>query len=97
MFSRSQLMAALSYLGVLCFVPLLYGRKDPFIQFHARQGLVIWMWGVVALFLFPLPLGRVLFNFSSSAIMMLSVVGLISVALGRSWRLPLVHELSEKL
>jgi uncharacterized membrane protein len=90
-------MAALSYLGILCFIPLLRGGNDRFIHFHARQGLVIWMWGVIALFLMPLPFGRFVFNFSSTAILIFSVFGLVSVMLGQSWRLPLVHELAKKL
>ena len=94
---RTKLMAGLSYLGVLCFVPLMFGRGDAFTHFHSRQGLVLWIWGIVALFLFPLPFGRVLFSFSSTAILVFSVIGLVSVALGRAWRLPLVHELATKL
>ncbi|MEI8393201.1 MAG: hypothetical protein WCF85_00595 [Rhodospirillaceae bacterium] len=97
MITRTQLMAALSYLGILCFVPLLFGRNDPFVHFHSRQGLVIWIWGVIALFMFPLPFGRFLFSFSSTVILVFSVIGLISVALGRTWRLPLVNEMAEKL
>ena len=93
---RTKLLAALSYLGVLCFVPLLFGRGDSFTDFHSRQGLVLWIWGVAALFLFPLPFGRVFFSFSSTAILVFSVIGLVSVALGRTWRLPVVHELAAK-
>ena len=97
MITRTKLMAALSYLGVLCFVPLLYCRDDPFVHFHSRQGLVIWMWGVVAMFMVSLPFGRLFFSFSSTAILVFSVIGLISVLLGQTWRLPLVHGLAERL
>ena len=97
MITRTKFMAALSYLGILCFVPLLFGRGDPFVDFHSRQGLVIWIWGMVALFLFPFPFGRLFFSFSSTGILVFSVIGLIAVALGRHWRLPLVYELAEKL
>ena len=47
---RTTVMAALSYLSVLCFVPLLVDRDYEFVYFHAKQGLVIWMCGVLALF-----------------------------------------------
>ncbi|CAK0740457.1 Magnetosome protein MamF [uncultured Gammaproteobacteria bacterium] len=94
---RSYFLAACSYLGVLCFVPLLFGRDDAFIHFHSRQGLVIWMWGVVALLLFPLPFGRLFFGVSSTAIMAFSAIGLISVLLGKTWKLPLVNDMAEIL
>jgi len=97
MITRTQIMAALSYLGILCFVPLIYGRGDPFVHFHSRQGLVIWMWGVVALLLLPLPFGRFFFHMSSTAILLLSVAGLVSVLLQKTWSLPFVHGLAEKL
>ena len=96
MLTRTKVMSVLSYLGVLCFVPLLLGHGNRFINFHARQGLVIWTWGVVALLLFPLPLGRPLFMISSIAIMIMSAIGLLSVVLGQTWRLPVVYELAEK-
>ncbi len=97
MISRNKLMAGLSYLGVLCFVPLMFGRGDPFTHFHSRQGLVLWIWGVIALFIFPLPFGRFFFSFSSTVILVFSLVGLVSVALDRTWRLPVVGDLAEKL
>ena len=96
MTTRTRIVAALSYLGILCFVPLVIGRGNHFIHFHSRQGLVIWLWGVVTLFLFPLPLGRLLFMFSSFFILILSAIGIVSVLLGQTWRLPLVYELAEK-
>ena len=64
--ARTTVMAALSYLSVLCFVPLLVDRDDEFVYFHAKQGLVIWMWGVLALFALHVPvLGKWIFGFSS--------------------------------
>ena len=86
----------MSYLGVLCFVPLMHGGSNRFVSFHARQGLVIWLWGVVALMLFALPFGRPLFMVLSIAIMLMSATGLVSVGLGQTWRLPVVYDLAEK-
>lgn len=95
--TRSLVMAAFSYLGVLCFVPLLFNRDDPFVGFHARQGLVLWAWGVLALFALGLPGAGWFFRTSVSMVSMLSVIGLISVSLGKTWRFPFIHDLSEKL
>ena len=94
---RSRLMAGFSYLGVLCFVPLLFNRDDPFVAFHARQGLVIWSWGVLALFALSMPGFGWFFRFSASLITTLSLIGLLSVALHKTWKFPFIHDLSEKL
>ncbi len=93
--TRSRLLAVLSYLGILCFVPLLTNRDDEYVYFHARQGLVIWMWGVLAIFALYLPgIGKWLFSVSALGVVIYSIVGLVSVALNRAWKLPFVHSVA---
>ncbi len=85
----------MSYLGILCFVPMLTNRDDEYVHFHARQGLVIWMWGVLAIFALHLPgIGKWLFSISAMAVIVYSIVGLVSVLLNRAWKLPLVHSVA---
>jgi len=38
---NSKLVATMSYIGILCVVGLLLGRNDKFVNFHAKQGLVL--------------------------------------------------------
>ncbi|MBF0453950.1 MAG: hypothetical protein HQL72_03915 [Magnetococcales bacterium] len=93
-----QIMAAMSYLGILALVPLIINRRDPYVAFHARQGVVLWIWEVLAVFSLALPVvGRVFFQTSSLICFILSVAGLISVLLGRAWKFPLVGQWAEKL
>lgn len=95
---RSKVLAAFSYLGVLCFVPLIINGEDEFVYFHAKQGLVIWMWGVLAAFALVVPgIGKVFFSFSMLAVLVLSIVGLVSVMLDKAWRLPIVYSLASKI
>ena len=43
-------MAALSYIGVLVLIPIISGAvRDPFVQFHAKQGIVIFAGMVLAI------------------------------------------------
>ncbi len=92
---RSRLMAVMSYLGILCFVPLLRNDDDEFVYFHAKQGLVIWMWGVLGVFSMYLPgIGKWMFSFSLLAVIAFSVIGLISALLNRAWKLPLIHSVA---
>jgi len=84
-------LSAFSYVGILCLVPLLVNKDDPYIIFHARQGLVLWMWSVLAMLGLHIPVvGEWLFGFSAMVIFLLSLGGLISVAFRRAWRLPLI-------
>jgi fumarate reductase subunit D len=96
--AKSSLFAALSYLGIMCFVPLLMARDDEYVYFHAKQGLVIWMWGALAIFALHVPaLGKWVFGLSSMAVLAFSAVGLLSVLFKRAWRLPLISAISERI
>lgn len=96
--ARSRLMALMSYLGILCFVPLLSSTDDEFVCFHARQGLVIWMWGVIAVFALHVPgIGKWFFSFSAFAVVIFSVIGVIAVSLNRAWKLPFIHSLASRI
>lgn len=44
----NKTMAALSYLGILCFLPYFLCRDDEFAAYHARQGLGLLLFGVGA-------------------------------------------------
>lgn len=95
---RSRIMAALSYMGVLVFVPLVMSRDDEFVYFHAKQGLVLWIWGLFGLFGLHLPgIGKWWFSFSAMMVFGLSLIGIASVLFNRAWKLPGIYTLSTKL
>ena len=95
---RSSIMAALSYLGILCFIPLIMNKDDEFVLFHSKQGVILWGWSVFALLSMELPgIGKWFFSISSMAILIFSIIGLISVAFRRAWKLPLVSDLAQSL
>ena len=88
---KIRMMAAFGYLGVLCLVPLLLNRNHPFVDFHARQGLVLWMWSVLSFFAMHVPgLGPYLFSTSTVMVLFLSLFGLVSVLSNRCWKIPLI-------
>lgn len=39
----SVIMAAMSYLGILFLVPLIFAKDDDFAQYHSRQGLMLFI------------------------------------------------------
>ncbi|MBF0588385.1 MAG: hypothetical protein HQL53_04590 [Magnetococcales bacterium] len=96
--TSSQIMSGMSYLGILSLIPLILSRDDAFVQFHARQGVLLWIWEVLAIYSLVLPgVGKIFFQTSSFLCFFLSVVGLASVMLGRAWRLPFVGNLAQRL
>lgn len=94
----SRLLAVMSYLGVLSLVPLVMNRNDSYVQFHARQGVVLWMWEVLAIYTLLVPaVGNFFFRFSSLACLVLSVIGVLSVLLGRAWKFPIIGDWAARL
>ncbi|MEW6219798.1 MAG: hypothetical protein AB1634_09740 [Thermodesulfobacteriota bacterium] len=94
----SRLLAFVSYLGILCFFPLVLSQRDDYVHFHARQGLVIWILEVIAIALVYVPgAGFHLLQGLGLLCLVYSVAGLVSVLLGRAWRLPIVGQLATKL
>ena len=94
----TKVFAAFSYLGILCFIPLMMNRNSQYIYFHARQGLIIWMWSVLSVIMLYIPgVGKWIFSSSAFPILILSAIGLTSVFLGKQWKIPFIHTLSTKL
>jgi fumarate reductase subunit D len=89
---RIRIMAFCSYMTILCLVPLMFNRDhDEYVNFHARQGLVLWIWGVIAIFSLYIPVvGSFFFSFSVLVISGFALAGAVSVILGRAWKLPVV-------
>ncbi|MEX2054675.1 MAG: hypothetical protein WD972_00695 [Candidatus Andersenbacteria bacterium] len=89
-----KLFAVLSYLLILVVVPLFVKRNDPFIQFHAKQGLVILIGFILSLIAAQwLPsVGSLLFI----VLLIVDMIALVQALLGRRWKIPLIGELAQK-
>lgn len=90
---ENKLLAALSYVGVLVLVPLLVKRDDPFVRWHAKQGLVLLMGMVVAVMAaaWVSVVGNVLFL----VLLIVAVVGLVQALLGRRWKIPIIGQIAD--
>jgi len=92
---RHHLVAALSYLGILVLVPLLFVDKDvPFVKFHAKQGLVILIGYVLAII--GVGFLPVIGDIFWVALGVASIAGLIQALQGKWWKIPLIGQLAEK-
>ncbi len=94
---KSKMLALMSYLGILVFVPLVMNRDDQYVYFHARQGLVIWIIGILAIFTLYLPgVGKFFFSSLATLVLLFSFAGIVSVLFYKAWRLPLIYTLSTR-
>lgn len=86
---QNKVIALLSYLWLLCLVPLLLKPKSEFCKFHAKQGLVLC---IAWLFVWIPFLGWLIWI----ALIILSILGIINVLKGENKELPVVGNLAKK-
>lgn len=96
----NKIIAAVSYLGILAFIPLLLKKDSPFAQHHARQGLalfIVWiLWGIVGLF-FSLAKLSGLVSLGYMALIVVMGIGFYKAWKGEVWQLPIIGEYAKKL
>jgi uncharacterized membrane protein len=88
-------MAVVAYL--LFFVPLLTDAKDdPFVKFHVKQGLLVFILAVIAqllnLTMVLMPLGLIVMI----GVIVLAVLGIMHALNGEQEELPLIGKYAEK-
>ncbi len=88
------LMAILCYLGILVLIPLLTShKKDPFVKFHIKQGLVFLIAGVIvgAISWFPV------FGWAAGILLfILFIIGIVNAATGKQKELPIIGQFADK-
>ena len=95
---EGKFFAAVGYLAVLCFVPLLLKKENRFAQFHGKQGLVLFILEVAASILKAVPaLGDIVFTLAFVVLGILSLVGIVKVLMGEYWEMPVIQEVASKI
>jgi uncharacterized membrane protein len=87
---QNKFVALLSYLWLLCLVPLLLKPKSEFCKFHGKQGLVLC---IAWLFVWIPFIGWLIWI----ALIILSILGILNVLKGEKNDLPVVGNLAKKL
>ena len=91
---QNKNIAALSYVWVLCLVPLLGKRNSEFAQFHAKQGLVIFILEVIVGLLIWFP---VFGQLGMLVLIIVSVLGIVKAVNGEWWEIPYIYDWSKKI
>lgn len=87
----TTLMASLSYVGPLVLIPLLTNRDKPFVLFHIKQGLVLFIISVVGSFLTgATPIVYII----HLIIIVLSIIGIINSLQKKEEEVPFVGRLA---
>lgn len=87
----------LSYLSILCLIPVFMKKEDDFIKFHMKQGLMLLIIEAAAVLIGIIPLlGGLVMMLASLVCGLLSLAGIVQVLMGNKWAMPVISEWAEK-
>ena len=94
----AKFFAAIGYLNILCFVPLVLKKGNKFAQFHGKQALVLFILEIAAGILKVVPvLGDLMFTVAFVVFGILSLIGIVKVLMGECWEMPVIYEVSNRI
>lgn len=97
---KNKGMAVLGYIGILCLIPLLAAKESKFAQFHAKQGLALFLFEIVVGILYAIPGVNVVMFFIGWVlyilILILAIMGIVNALQGKYWKMPVLGGLAEK-
>ncbi len=91
---KSKLIALLSYLSILFIFPLNMYRKDEFIQYHAKQGVILFVLAIALIFTFWLP---ILAWVCWLTYLVIWATGVINVITGKKEPVPVIGLIAERI
>ncbi len=88
-------MAIVAY--IIFFIPLLTDAKnDPFVKYHVKQGLVIFILGVITAIIGNIPIISFFAWLINLALLVLVILGIVNAANGKEEPLPVVGHFADK-
>ena len=94
---QDKIQIVLAYLSCLCLIPLLTVKDSEYVKWHAKQGLVLMIAGILVNLLHVIPIvGNLLACVASLAIFVCMIMGIVKGLGGQRWRIPVIADLSEK-
>ena len=95
---EGKFFAVISYISFFCIVSLFFKRDNKFALFHAKQGLVIFVFQVTCILLSVIPiLGGLIRVFGVAISFMVSIWGVWNSLMGKYFRIPFISDIADKI
>lgn len=96
---ENKAMAAISYIGILCLIPLILKKDSRFAQEHAKQGFVLFVAELAVWILGMLPvIGWFLIGPVGCIVaIVISIIALLKTLQGEFWEIPLLGQYRNKV
>jgi uncharacterized membrane protein len=83
-----KIIASISYLWILFLIPMLLKKDNAYCNWHARQGLVVFLMSIVLMIFGPV---------GAAVSGVVSLFGFYFALKGEEWKIPYLHKLAEKI
>lgn len=94
---QDKIHLILSYFGILCLIPLLTVKDSPFVQFHAKQGVVLLIAFVAVSIISIIPLiGWIVGCAGFIAGLVFAIMGIVKALAGERWVIPVIGQFASK-
>ena len=93
-FNWVTVLGVLAYINILAVPIYIASKSHPFLRFHAKQGLVLFVYFAIVTFSLYLPL----FPWIFYAFYLFGIVwGVVNIILGRERAIPIIGKLAERV
>ncbi len=98
----NKVISAIGYISILCLIPLLLAKDSEYAQFHAKQGLSLFIIGIAVMVFntvfgwIPI-IGWFFAIILSLSVIVLSILGIIKALQGEKYEMPVVSQLAKAL
>ena len=93
---RDTMMGVLSYVPIVCLLPLLQDNPTPELRRHGRQGLVLMLIEIIILVLLIPGVSAFLLWLGFTLCILLAAFGAWNAWQGKFWRIPIISDLAER-
>ncbi len=97
---EGKIWAFIGYWGILFLVPLLGKRDNKFALFHGKQGLVLFIFWVIVVWILgfiPIIGWFILRPIGGLLALILAIIGMVKSLQGEYWKMPVFGDMAEKI
>ena len=95
---EGRFFAVISYISFLCIIALLLKKENKFAIYHAKQGLVLFVFEIVCFILSVIPiLSWLLRTLGVFVFILASLWGILQALKGNCPRIPVISKISDKI
>jgi len=90
-------LTVLSYIGILCLIPLLAKKESRFAQYHAKQGLVLFIAEIATSIIMAIPIIGWIIGFLAAIVwLILAIMGIMNTLQGQYKEIPVLGKFGTK-